>query len=165
MKKLNLLGNGFIRREDLDFTDDGARFTAYEYNGLVITKTTYRGEYFISIRIDYLTDVNFVYDDYKDKEWYKLCDKFNGVYEINIDELRATITLIKAHIECLKEEVENDPIDGALMENRLLQEEKELVNFKNEYKMIDVTKYSEYEIRNLKFVEKVHIEDFENSMQ
>ena len=151
MKKVNLLRNGFTRREDLDFTDDGAIFTAYEYNGLIITKTTYKGEYFISVRVDYLRGFNFIYDDYSEKDWYKLCDEFNGVMDVDVEKLKENMDIIKRGIEELEEEIKNDPIDNALLENRLLQEEKELKEFIEEHKMVDLTKYDEYEIKDLEW--------------
>lgn len=147
---VNLLKNGFIRREDLDFTDDGARFTAYEYNGIVVTKTTYNGEYFISIRVDYLKGFNFIYDDYSNKDWYKLCDEFNGVREVDVEKLKENINIIKKGVDELEEEIKKDPINIELIEESLNRELKEVCDFINEYKDVDIMKFSTYEISNLK---------------
>lgn len=147
---INLLKNGFTRREDLDFTDDGARFTAYEFNGMIITKTTYDGEYYISVRVDYLRGFHFIYDDYSNKDWYKLCDEFNGTREVNVDKLKHNINIIRKGVEELEEEIKNDPIDVELIEESLNRELKEVCDFINEYKDIDIMKFSTYEISNLK---------------
>lgn len=145
----NLLKNGFIRREDLDFTDDGSRFTAYEYNGLVITKCTYRGEYYISVRVDYLRGKNFIWEDYHNKEWYKLCDEFNGVSEVDVDKLKANMDIIKKGVEELEEEVAKDPIDTEAITKQLEKERLSLQTFLDNHKIVDITKFDSYTLRRL----------------
>ena len=56
-KNIPLQKYGFVRAPEEDFTDDGARFTAYWYDPegrgdktFRLTKTTYDGEVFISVR-------------------------------------------------------------------------------------------------------------------
>lgn len=147
---VNLLKKGFERREDLDFTDDGARFTAYEYEGIVVTKTTWNKEYFISVRVDYLRDNEFTYDDYAEKDWYKLCDEFNGVAEVDVDKLIENIKIIKKGIEDLKQEIKKDPIDVELIEKHLKEELEEIGDFIRENKTINILRFSESEIRILK---------------
>lgn len=56
-KIVSLSKYGFVRAPEEDFTDDGARFTAFWYDpegkgekNILATKTTYDGEVFISIR-------------------------------------------------------------------------------------------------------------------
>lgn len=147
---VNLFKNGFERREDLDFRDDGTRFTAYEFNGIVVTKASWNNEYFISVRVDYLRDNDFTYSDYSKKDWYKLCDEFNGVTEVDVDKLKHNINIIKRGIEDLKEEIKNDPIDVELIEEHLKKELEEVGDFIRENKIVDILKYSEFEIRTLK---------------
>lgn len=48
MKTINLQKFGFIRREDLDFRDDGTSFKGYEYCGMTFTYARAYGEVFIS---------------------------------------------------------------------------------------------------------------------
>lgn len=74
-KSVSLPKYGFVRAPEEDFTDDGARFTAYWYDpegkgekDILATKTTYQGEVFISIRYtlpgtskrQYIDDLNGV---------------------------------------------------------------------------------------------------------
>lgn len=146
----SLLKNGFTRREDLDFTDDGSRFTAYEYNGLVITKATYRGEYYISVRVDYLKDVDFIHEDYYNKDWYRLADEFNGVREVDVDKLKENMDIIKKGVEELNEEIKSDPIDKDLIETELKKEANEIEQFLNENIYIDIMKFDEYQVRSFK---------------
>ena len=74
-KIVSLPKYGFVRAPEEDFTDDGARFTAFWYDpegkgekDILATKTTYNGEVFISIRYtlpgtskgQYIDDLNGV---------------------------------------------------------------------------------------------------------
>lgn len=71
------------RRRDLDFTDDGSRFSFYTYKNVVpfhICK--WQNDYFISIRPDYLSDLGLPYMPYEVySKWpeYNLLDEYNGV--------------------------------------------------------------------------------------
>lgn len=100
---------GITRRPDLDFADDGTRFTGYEYKGLPITYTKSRGYMYFSIRVDYLRD--FAHCDYNKKDWYKLCDKFNGVESIDEIELMLALEKVVKAVAELKEEVDNLNLD------------------------------------------------------
>ncbi len=100
---------GIVRRTDLNFTDDGTRFTGYEYKGLPITYATGGGKMYFNIRVDYLHD--FAYCDYFKKPWYKLCGKFNGVESIDETELMITLEKVIKAIAELKEEVDNLNLD------------------------------------------------------
>lgn len=74
-KIVSLPKYGFVRAPEEDFTDDGARFTAFWYDpegkgekNILATKSTYQGEVFISIRYtmpgtshtEYIDDLNGV---------------------------------------------------------------------------------------------------------
>ncbi len=96
-KRLNLVSNGFTRRPDLDFSDDGTRFVAYDYNGLPITYCKYIGNYYLQIRVDYLKN-SFNYKDWMNTEEYKLAHEFNGVSEVNVDKLIENCIRIKAKV-------------------------------------------------------------------
>ena len=82
----------FIRREDLDFIENGKRYKAFSYKGIPITTLREDIITYLCIRVDCLEN-EFTYKEWmKYKEWmqseeYKLCDKFNGVFEFDIDEL------------------------------------------------------------------------------
>ena len=74
-KSIPLQKYGFVRVPERDFTDDGARFTAYAYDPegkgdqtFIMTKTTYNGEAYLSVeytlpgtnRTRYIDDLNGV---------------------------------------------------------------------------------------------------------
>lgn len=148
MKKVNLINNGFIRREDLDFTDDGARFQGYEYNGVPLTKTTYKGEYFISISISNMNNL-FTYSDYADKEWYSLCDKYNGVTEVDIEDLKKCIKIIKEGVEALNKQVAEEVIDYSEFDKQALLETMVIDGFISTIKLTDILKLDEYKSKKV----------------
>lgn len=80
---------GITRCEGLDFKDDGNKFKGYMYNGpegqLPITYLHSDGYYYISLRVDYLDDLN--YSDYHTQDWYFLAGEFNGVTRVDGDKL------------------------------------------------------------------------------
>lgn len=73
------------RRNDLDFTDDRTRFRFYSYkNTIPFHIARWKNKVFISIRLDYIHDVNITlqsisYNEYKNWEVYPLLDMYNGV--------------------------------------------------------------------------------------
>jgi len=92
---------GFVRREDLDFFENGKHYKGFSYKRIPITTLREDIITYLCIRVDYLEN-EFTYEEWmKYKEWmqseeYKLCDKFNGVFEFDIDELVEIIeTIIK----------------------------------------------------------------------
>jgi hypothetical protein len=71
-----LTKRGCIRDKGEDFRDDGHKFKICYYKGLRISYLKAYERYYISIRIPEHGD--YIFEDYKDKEWYKLADEFNG---------------------------------------------------------------------------------------
>ena len=68
--------NLFDRAEELDFSDDGAKFRMYKYKGrLPISVSSGYGMVFVCIRPDYVRKRK----DYNSHDYYKFCDEFNGV--------------------------------------------------------------------------------------
>lgn len=97
-----LTKRGFIRKEDEDFRDDGNKFKTYYYKGLRITYLKSYGEYYLAI---HLPDGNYIYDDYKDKDWYKLADEYNGCTKIDPDKVIENCEIIIRGIVELEEEI------------------------------------------------------------
>ena len=96
----------FVRREDLDFTDDGNHFKGFSYKGMPITTLRADNTTYLSIRVDYLEN-EFTYREWMQTEEYKLCDKFNGVSEFDIDELVENIEAILAKVAEMNEAARN----------------------------------------------------------
>lgn len=98
LSKVNIRNiDGFERREDLDFTDDGSKFKGYSYKGMPITTIRYKDETYLSVRVDYLWN-KFDYKTWMQTEEYKLCDEFNGVSEVDIDKLVENLEKIIAKV-------------------------------------------------------------------
>lgn len=98
LSKVNIRNiDGFERREDLDFTDDGNKFKGYSYKGMPITTIRCKGETCLSVRVDYLRN-KFDYKTWMQTEEYKLCNEFNGVPEIDIDKLVENLEKIIAKV-------------------------------------------------------------------
>ncbi len=82
----------FVRREELDLFENGKYHEVYSYKGIPITTLREGIITYLCIRVDWLEN-EFTYEEWlKYKEWmqseeYKLCDKYNGVFEFDIDEL------------------------------------------------------------------------------
>lgn len=82
---------GMTRYPEKDFSDDGARFKAYQYKGMILTYTTFDGEMYLSLRLDYEPDLS-VYD-YFHADWAAGYDDFNGVTmaEVAVTDIRAML--------------------------------------------------------------------------
>lgn len=106
----NIKGTPIVRRPDWDFEDDGSNFRCFEYRGLKISVTTYDGELFLYLNYHLLA--NFPWQDWKDVEEYKLCDKYNGTREgFEMTELIADCDKIIAKIEELNRAFKEEVID------------------------------------------------------
>lgn len=97
-------------REDLDFTDDGSRFRGFSYKGMPMTQCKYQGTIYLSIRVDYLK-TNFTYEEWFQTEEWRMCDKFNGVSEIDTEDLIATLERIIAKVDEMNEAAAAEEID------------------------------------------------------
>ena len=82
MKKIMMTNYGFVRWPEQDFTDDSSRFYCYRVGERVrVSKCTYKGDAFISARID---GAKLPWEVYSKLSHYSALDKLNGV---SIDSL------------------------------------------------------------------------------
>ena len=101
--------HGFTRCPDLDFKDDGNRFTGWMWNDVVpLTQCVSGGETFLSVRDDYMrSKAGIPYHFWEKYEESKLGDKYNGTSEkIDLDELVDICRKIDAGIKKAKEDFE-----------------------------------------------------------
>ena len=101
--------HGFTRCPDLDFRDDGNRFTGWMWNDSVpLTQCVAGGETFLSVRDDYMrSKAGIPYHFWEKYEESKLGDKYNGTSEkIDLDELADICRKIDAGIKKAKEDFE-----------------------------------------------------------
>ena len=144
MKRLNLVAAGLIRREDLDFSDDGNRFRGYEYAGMPITYLYSDGYYFLSIREDYLEN-SFTWADWHETEEYKLCDEFNYVESVDIEKVKENCIRIKQKVDELNKKVQSEEIDTAPIIAQLGKEidmaQKVIDDFKKDFKWYEAKRY------------------------
>lgn len=101
--------HGFTRCPDLDFKDDGNRFTGWMWNDAVpLTQCVSGGKTFLSVRDDYMrSKVDIPYQFWEKYEESKLGDKYNGTSEkIDLDELVDICRKIDAGIKKAKEDFE-----------------------------------------------------------
>lgn len=145
MKRVNLVSNGFIRRKDLDFTDDGSSFRGYEYAGMPITYCKYEDQYYISIRVDYLKN-SFVWKDWRNTDEYMLEDEFNGTSNVDVEKLKANCVAIAKKVKELNEKVENEVIDTKPLKKQLEKEiaygKKIVDDFKKNYKWYEQSNWN-----------------------
>lgn len=101
--------HGFTRCLDLDFKDDGNRFTGWMWNDTVpLTQCYSGGEVYLSVRDDYMrSKAGLPYHFWEKYEESKLGDKYNGTSEkIDLDELVDICRKIDAGIKKAKEDFE-----------------------------------------------------------
>ena len=142
-----LTKRGCIREKDKDFSDDGNRFKMLSYKNLSISYLKDRGDYFLSIRIPYSGE-NYIYDDYKDCEWYKNCDKYNCCSSIDPDDVIRICEVAIKEIEKLESQP-REKIDTTKMEIQKQKEielaQKVLDDFKNSNVIYEIK--SEYKVK------------------
>ena len=103
---------GFVRDPANDFVDDGDRFTAYLYKGVIpIRYLKSKGQVYLSIAFDDLGDVN--YDEYKNFGSYQDSDKYNGVPadSVDIEDFVSILERAKKDYEEFKASVKAPNID------------------------------------------------------
>ena len=99
--------HGFTRCPDLDFKDDGNRFTGWMWNGTVpLTQCYSDGEVYLSVRDDDMrSKADIPYHFWEKYEESKLGDKYNGTTEkVDLDELADICRRIDAGIKKAKED-------------------------------------------------------------
>ena len=104
-------------------------------------------DYFLSIRIPQNGE-NYIYDDYKDKEWYKNCNKYNYCQSIDPDDvIRICEEAIKGIQEL--ESLPKEEIDTTKMEERKQEEirmaQRAINEFKGSNVIYDIK--SEYQVK------------------
>lgn len=154
----------FVRREDLDFSDDGNHFKGFSYKGMPITTLRTDNTTYLSIHVDYLKN-EFTYKEWMQTQEYELCGKFNGVSDFDIDELVENIETILAKVSEMNEAAMNEEIDMAKAKATLADEieyaEQVVENFKSNFKwyesnehkierLIDYLKSEEQKIKRAK---------------
>ena len=136
---------GFERREDLDFEDDGNYFRGFSYKGMPITTLRSDDVTYLCVRVDYLEN-EFTYKEWMQTEEFRLCDVFNGVSEFDIDELIENIETIAVKVAEMNEAAMNEEIDTTIAEaalaNEIANAEQVVENFKANFKWYDATEYN-----------------------
>lgn len=136
---------GMVRREDLDFADDGNHFKGFEYKGMPITTLRAYGETYLAIRVDYLSN-SFTFDEWFETKECRLCDEFNGVSEFDLDKLIDNLETIIAKVDEMNAKAEAEVIDTTEIEKALKAEikfaEKVIAEFKENYDWFNADKYS-----------------------
>ena len=155
----NIKGTNFVRREDLDFSDDGSRFRGFSYKGLPITTLYSDGRVYCDVRPDYLQYKGVPWEMWKETEEYKLCDKYNGTSElIDLEDLANICDRVLAKLDSMKAEMNN--MDLSEQKSKvwevLKKEEAELKEFIekaegfNFFKSFMDDKISDWDIKNIK---------------
>ena len=154
---------GFVRREDLDFADDGNYFRGFSYTGMPITTLRSDNTTYLCIRVDYLEN-EFTYKEWMQTEEFKLCDVFNGVSEFDIDELIENIETVLAKVAEMNEAAMNEEIDTTKAEvalaNEIANAEQVVENFKTNFKWYEV---SEYKLKVLLACMKNQVKEIERA--
>lgn len=164
---------GFVRREDLDFSDDGNRFRGFEYKGMPITTLRSHDETYLSIRVDYLENKSFTHNEWYKTEEYKLCDEFNGVGEIDLDKLIENLEKVIAKVNELNEKANNEEINvdevKKAAKNEIEMAKKVIDDFTKNFKWF-LPSVNTYKISSLKNymtsllgrIDKLENTDFDN---
>ena len=169
--------DGFERREDLDFTDDGNRFRGFSYKGMPITtlRSNLDNTTYLSIRVDYLEN-EFTYNEWMETEEWSLCHKYNGVAEFDMDELIEDLERIIAKVKEMNKKARNEVIemkDIVKLEVRLNEEigmAESVINlakrnFKwyeaSEWEMKQMMKYFNNVTRNIENAKSLHLRKME----
>lgn len=135
---------GMVRREDLDFSDDGNRFRGFSYKGMPITTLRSDDTTYLSIRVDYL-NTEFTYKEWMKTEEYRLADEFNGVSEFDVDKLIENLERIIAKVAQMNKAAKEEVLDTTEVEAKLAEEiayaKLVVENFKSNFKWYDADAY------------------------
>lgn len=124
--------HGFIHLTNEDFSDDGTRFQIWmhEESGLKVSYARYtyensfgkkETEYFISPREEYYAH-GLIYNDVHNEPEYKASEKFNGCYDVDVEEL---VELLVARHEMflrVKAAADAEELDMTAVNERALEE-------------------------------------------
>lgn len=103
---------GFTRCQDLDFSDDGSRFTGWMWCDVVpLTQCVYGGKTYLCVCDDYMRSSAKIPHHFWEKyEESKLGDEYNGTSEkIDLDELANICRKIQDGIKRAKADFEAEP--------------------------------------------------------
>ena len=166
-----LTKRGFIKREDLNFSDDGNRFIGFEYKGMPITYLKSDGIFYLSVRVDYLDNL-FTFNEWMKTEEYRLADEFNGVVSIDADKLVENIEKIIAKVNELNEAARKEEIDMTAVKIKVEEEIKmaqEVVDdFKKNFEWwnassnYQLTRMAGYLKNTVNTIERAKHTDFDN---
>lgn len=146
---------GVTRDPSNDFADDGNKFQAYLYKGVVpITYLRAGEDVYITIAFHHLEDIN--YDEYKEFPSYKNADEFNGV---PVDTFNAEI--FQKNLEDAYKDIVDflgsvEDVDSAQLEDRITsinnacKEYEEKVKRYIQDNALKIMKLSDSQFRNLK---------------
>lgn len=138
MTKFNasqLRKHGFTHVTEEDFNDDGTKFQIWmhEESGLKVSYARYTftkedekvTEYFISPRESYY-EHGLLHSDICNEPEYKNSDKFNGCFEVDVDELVELLVALHEMFLRVKKTVDNEETDMTEVIARAEKEKAEL---------------------------------------
>lgn len=146
---------GVTRDREGDFTDDGNRFQAYLYKGLIpITYLRSGSDVYISIAFHHLENIN--YEEYKEFPSYKHVDDFNGVsvanfdpqvFKKNLDAAYNDVTTFLGNVQ----EVDPQQLEDRIkVINKACKEYEEKVKQYIKDNALNIMKIPDYQFRELK---------------
>lgn len=146
---------GVTRDREGDFTDDGNRFQAYLYKGLIpITYLRSGSEVYITIALHHLENIN--YEEYKEFPSYKHVNDFNGVSVANFDP-----QVFKKNLDAAYDDVTTflgnvEEVNPQQLENRIKVINKACKEYEEKVKQyikdnaLNIMKIPDYQFRELK---------------
>lgn len=146
---------GVTRDREGDFTDDGNRFQAYLYKGLIpITYLRFDGDVYITIAFHHLKDIN--YEEYKEFPSYAHANDFNGVSVANFDP-----QVFKKNLDAAYDDVTTflgnvQEVDPQQLEDRIKVINKACKEYEEKVKQyikdnaLNIMKIPDYQFRELK---------------
>lgn len=146
---------GVTRDREGDFTDDGNRFQAYLYKGLIpITYLRSGSDVYITIAFHHLENIN--YEEYKEFPSYKHVDDFNGVSVANFDP-----QVFKKNLDAAYDDVTTflgnvQEVDPQQLEDRIKVINKACKEYEEKVKQyikdnaLNIMKIPDYRFRELK---------------
>lgn len=139
LTKVNCTKLGIVPAPQFNFEDDGNYFKGFLYKDIPLTQNYSRsmGECFLDIRVDYLKD-NFSWLEWVEAGGSALSDKFNGVSEIDTEDLINTLeAVIKLRDELNAKCTAPSERDWGRLEERIHTEVLEARSFLHKVKQIE----------------------------
>lgn len=137
---------GVTRDSSNDFSDDGNRFSAYLYKGVVpITYLKADGQIYITIAFHHLGDIN--YREYSKFDSYAAAEDFNGVSENAFNAAKFEKNLEAAYKDIMNFRNEVTDVDEAEIDARVQEINQACASYKERVK--EYLKSKTYEIMEL----------------